>query len=276
METGQLFLCATPIGNLQDITLRVLDTLKNVDLIACEDTRHTSKLLNHFEIKTPLTSYYEHNKKFKGELLIKELLEGKNLALVSDAGMPGIQDPGQDLVQACIKEGIEVTVLPGAVAAITALVASGISSERFCFEGFVPRGKREKKEFFINLLEEERTIICYESPHRVLDTLAVMLEVFGEKKMAACREMTKKYEEVFRGSIEEVWNYFNEKEIKGEFTLVIEASVVIKESKDLDWAIEETKKLITEGVSPKEAVNRIAKEAEIKKRDLYEEIMVKK
>lgn len=276
LETGQLYLCATPIGNLQDITLRVLDTLKNVDLIACEDTRKTSKLLNHFEIKTPLTSYYEHNKSFKGDILIRDLLQGKNIALVSDAGMPGIQDPGYDLVKSCIKENIEISVLPGAVAAVTALVASGISTERFCFDGFVPRDKKEKKKFFTDLLEEERTIICYESPHRVLNTLAVMLEVFGGRDMAACREMTKKYEEIFRGSIEEVWNHFNEKEIKGEFTLIIEGAKLVKAPKDLDWAIEKTNELIAAGLSPKEAVNQIAKEADIKKRDLYEVIMVKK
>ncbi|SMB86925.1 16S rRNA (cytidine1402-2'-O)-methyltransferase [Desulfonispora thiosulfatigenes DSM 11270] len=276
LERGRLFLCATPIGNLQDITLRVLETLKTVDLIACEDTRQTRKLLNHFEINTSLTSYYEHNKDFKGEILIKELLEGKNIALVSDAGMPGIQDPGHDLVKDCIRENIEVTVLPGAVAAITGLVVSGLSSERFCFEGFVPRDKKAKREIFSNLLLEERTIIFYEAPHRILNTLQIMLEVFKDRQIVACRELTKKYEEVFRGTIQEVWNHFNEKEIKGEFTLIIEGAKIIKVEKGLDWAIEKAQELIMEGISPKEAVKQVAKEADIKKRDLYEVIMVKK
>lgn len=273
---GRLFLCATPIGNLKDITLRVLETLKSVDLIACEDTRQTRKLLNHFEINTPLTSYFEHNKAFKGEIIINELLNGKDIALVSDAGMPGIQDPGHDLVKSCIKEDIEFTVLPGAVAVVTGLVLSGLSTEKFCFDGFVPRDKKEKKSFFNNLEKEVRTSIFYESPHRLLNTLEVMVEILGDRQMVACRELTKKYEEAKRGTIKEVLEYFSQKEIKGEFTLLLEGATIVEEKKDLNWAIERVNELVEEGLSSKDAVKKAAKEAEIKKRDLYEVIMVKK
>jgi len=272
---GRLFLCATPIGNLQDITLRVLETLRTVDLIACEDTRQTLKLLNHFTINKPITSYFEHNKNYKGKKIVQELLAGKNVALVSDAGMPGISDPGQDLVQACINEGIDVTVLPGPVAAITALVLSGLSTGRFCFEGFIPRSKKEKKAFFESLVGEERTLIFYESPRRLIETLSIMSLVFGERQMAACRELTKKFEEVIRGSIQDVLAYFTEKDIKGEFTLVIEGAVLVKIVKDLDWALNRFEELIATGLSRKDAIKLAAKEADISKRELYKEIMVK-
>lgn len=275
-KKGCLFLCPTPIGNLQDITLRVLETLKNVDLVACEDTRHTKKLLNHYQIKTPLTSYYEHNKSFKGEVLIKELLAGKNIALVSDAGMPGIQDPGEDLVKECIKQEIEFVVLPGPVAAITGLVASGLSTKRFSFEGFLPREKRVKREWLKSLTWERRTMIFYESPHRFLNTLEIMLEIWGTRQIAVCREMTKKFAEIKRGTIQEIWEYYQGQDIRGEFTLIVDGNQEEESEKDLAWALEKAKELIDLGVSPKDAVKQMAKESGIKKRDLYNEIMVKK
>jgi 16S rRNA (cytidine1402-2'-O)-methyltransferase len=274
-DKGRLFLCATPIGNLKDITLRVLETLKEVDLIACEDTRQTRKLLNHFSIEKPVTSYFEHNKRYKGEKIIEALLEGKNVALVSDAGMPGISDPGQDLIEECIQLGIDLTVLPGPVAAITGLVLSGLSTRRFAFEGFIPRTKKEKRAFFQELATEERTLVFYEAPHRLLETLQVMEEVLGDRQMAACRELTKKFEEVVRGSISKVYQHFNEKGIKGEFTLVVEGATLVKEEKGLDWALARFKNLESQGVSAKDAVKLAAKEAGISKRELYDRVMVK-
>ena len=274
-EKGRLFLCGTPIGNLEDISLRTLETLKKVDLIACEDTRQTRKLLNHFEINTPLTSYYEHNKVLKGEKLIQQLLEGKDIALVSDAGMPGISDPGQDLVQSCIKENIEFTVIPGPVALITGLVLSGLDTNRFCFEGFVPRNKRDKKRCFAELEKEERTIIFYEAPHRLLETLTILEEILGTRQIAICRELTKKYEEVFRGSIGEALDYFRTKGVKGEFTLIIEGAKPENKVKGLEWAIARFNQLVEEGQPSKEAVKVAAKEAQINKRDLYEVVMKK-
>ncbi|MFZ5944515.1 MAG: 16S rRNA (cytidine(1402)-2'-O)-methyltransferase [Bacillota bacterium] len=273
---GRLFLCATPIGNLQDITLRVLETLKSVDLIACEDTRQTLKLLNHFSIEKPVTSYFEHNKKFKGEKIMDLLLEGKDVAVVSDAGMPGISDPGQDLVARCISEGIEVTVLPGPVALITGLVLSGLDTNRFAFEGFVPRSKKEKREFFAKLAKEERTLIFYESPHRLLETLEIMEEVWGTRRIAVCRELTKKFEETVRGTVSQVMQHFQGKGVKGEFTIIVEGAWPVREEKGMDWALAKVKKLESQGISTKEAVKLAAKEADISKRELYEVLMVKK
>ncbi|MGI6225973.1 MAG: 16S rRNA (cytidine(1402)-2'-O)-methyltransferase [Peptococcales bacterium] len=272
---GRLFLCGTPIGNLKDITLRVLETLQEVDLVACEDTRQTLKLLTHFSISKPVTSYFEHNKKYKGEKIVAELLAGKDVALVSDAGMPGVSDPGQELVQDCIERGIEVIVLPGPVAAITGLVISGLSTERFAFEGFIPRNNKEKQDFFQRLVNEERTLIFYESPHRLLATLEVMETFFGNRQMAACRELTKKFEEVVRGTISDVLKYFQEKKVKGEFTLVVQGAGPKKEEKGMEWALEEVKRLTSLGVTPKDAVSEVAKCADISKRELYEEVMIK-
>lgn len=275
-DKGRLFLCATPIGNLKDITLRVLETLQEVDLIACEDTRQTMKLLNHFSIEKPVTSYFEHNKKYKGEKIIALLLEGKDIALVSDAGMPGISDPGQELIQECISKSIELTVIPGPVAAITGLVLSGLSTQRFCFEGFIPRTKKEKRDFFQKLVSEERTLVFYEAPHRLLETLEIMEKVFGQRQIAACRELTKKFEEVVRGSITDVYEHFNQKGIKGEFTLVVEGAEPIKEERGIDWALEKVVELQSQGLTAKEAVKLAAQEADISKRELYDRVMVKK
>lgn len=277
MSYGTLYLCATPIGNLQDITLRVLDTLKTVDLVACEDTRKTLQLLNHFSISKPVTSYYEHNKMTKGDVIIQQLKEGKNIALVSDAGMPGISDPGYDLVQQCLAEGITFTVLPGAVAAITGLVLSGLPTDRFAFEGFVPRQKKERQQFFLNLLHEERTMIFYESPHRLQDTLETMAEIFPDRTMAAARELTKKFEEIVRGTPSEILTHFETEGIRGEFVLLLHgAQPALPEERDLDWAVERTAQLEADGIPQKDAIKQAAKEAGLSKRDVYNFIVQNK
>lgn len=277
MSYGTLYLCATPIGNLQDITLRVLDTLKTVDLVACEDTRKTLQLLNHFSISKPVTSYYEHNKLTKGDVIIQQLKEGKNIALVSDAGMPGISDPGYDLVQQCLAEGITFTVLPGAVAAITGLVLSGLPTDRFAFEGFIPRQKKERQQFFLNLLHEERTMIFYESPHRLQDTLKTMAEIFPDRTMAAARELTKKFEEIVRGTPSELLTHFETEGIRGEFVLLLHgAQPAQPEERDLDWAVQRTAQLEADGIPQKDAIKQAAKEAGLSKRDVYNFIVQNK
>lgn len=277
MSYGTLYLCATPIGNLQDITLRVLDTLRTVDLVACEDTRKTLQLLNHFSISKPVTSYYEHNKLTKGDVIIQQLKEGKNIALVSDAGMPGISDPGYDLVQQCLTEGIAFTVLPGAVAAITGLVLSGLPTDRFAFEGFIPRQKKERQQFFLNLLHEERTMIFYESPHRLQDTLKTMAEIFPDRTMAAARELTKKFEEIVRGTPSELLTHFETEGIRGEFVLLLHgAQPAQPEERDLDWAVQRTAQLEADGIPQKDAIKQAAKEAGLSKRDVYNFIVQNK
>jgi 16S rRNA (cytidine1402-2'-O)-methyltransferase len=277
MSYGTLYLCATPIGNLQDITLRVLETLKTVDLVACEDTRKTLQLLNHFEISKPVTSYYEHNKMSKGDVIIQQLKDGKNIALVSDAGMPGISDPGYDLVQQCLAEDIPFTVLPGAVAAVTGLVLSGLPTDRFSFEGFIPRQKKERLQYFQNLVQEERTMIFYESPHRLEDTLNTLIEVFPDRPMAAARELTKKFEEIVRGTPSEVLAHFEAEGIRGEFVLLLHgADPAPPEERGIDWAVERVAQLEADGISQKDAIKQAAKEAGLSKRDVYNFIVQNK
>lgn len=277
MSYGTLYLCATPIGNLQDITLRVLETLKTVDLVACEDTRKTLQLLNHFEISKPVTSYYEHNKMSKGDVIIQLLKDGKNIALVSDAGMPGISDPGYDLVQQCLAEDIPFTVLPGAVAAVTGLVLSGLPTDRFSFEGFIPRQKKERLQYFQNLVQEERTMIFYESPHRLEDTLKTLIEVFPDRSMAAARELTKKFEEIVRGTPSEVLAHFEAEGIRGEFVLLLHgADPAPPEERGIDWAVERVAQLEADGISQKDAIKQAAKEAGLSKRDVYNFIVQNK
>ena len=277
MSYGTLYLCATPIGNLQDITLRVLETLKTVDLVACEDTCKTLQLLNHFEISKPVTSYYEHNKMSKGDVIIQQLKDGKNIALVSDAGMPGISDPGYDLVQQCLAEDIPFTVLPGAVAAVTGLVLSGLPTDRFSFEGFIPRQKKERLQYFQNLVQEERTMIFYESPHRLEDTLKTLIEVFPDRPMAAARELTKKFEEIVRGTPSEVLAHFEAEGIRGEFVLLLHgADPAPPEERGIDWAVERVAQLEADGISQKDAIKQAAKEAGLSKRDVYNFIVQNK
>lgn len=277
--TGTLYLCATPIGNLDDISLRVLHLLQTVDIIAAEDTRNTRKLLNHFEIKTPMTSYHEHNKAAKGAQLIERLQNGENIALVSDAGMPGISDPGADLVQLCHATGIPVTVAPGASAGITALVLSGLDTRRFVFEGFLPMDKKERRAILSRLEKEHRTMIFYEAPHRLLDTLAELEQLFGaQRSMAAIRELTKKFEEVRRGTAAEIRTHFTQNPPKGEFVLVY-AGYTLEEQQQAaqaDWArisIEEhVAQYVTQGMSEKDAMKQAAKDRGVSKRDIYNHI----
>ena len=222
LSSGILYLVATPIGNLEDITLRALRILKEVDLIAAEDTRHTIKLLNHFEIKKPLMSYHEHNKMEKGSYIVKLIKEGSNIALVSDAGSPGISDPGEDLVKLCIENNIPVTMTPGPVAAIMGLVLSGLTAGRFVFEGFLPVNKRTRKERIAYLSNEVRTIILYEAPHKLLHTLKDLLETLGDRKIVLARELTKKFEQLVRCNLSESIKKYTDETPKGEFVLILE------------------------------------------------------
>lgn len=273
---GRLYLCATPIGNLEDITYRVVRILKEVDLIAAEDTRHTKKLLNHLEINTPLTSYHEHNKATKGPILIEKLKEGLNIALVSDAGTPGISDPGEDLVRLAHENNILVTPVPGASAVISGLIISGLSTRRFAFEGFLPADNKERKERLKKLSKEDRTIVLYEAPHRLSKTLEALYEALGNRKISIIRELTKQYEEVKQCTLEESIIYYQEVSPKGEFVLVIEglSDEEMKEIEIKKWetiSIDEHFKLyIDEGKDQKEAMKLVAKDRGISKREVYQ------
>lgn len=272
---GRLYLCATPIGNLSDITLRVLETLKSADLIAAEDTRNTVKLLNHFNIKTPMTSYHEFNKYDKAEELVAELLSGKNIALVTDAGTPGISDPGEELVKTAYEAGIEVTSLPGACAVPVALSLSGLPARRFVFEGFLPADKKERAKALERLDGETRTIILYEAPHHVLKTLRDLYLVLGERRIRICRELTKIHETVLALTIEKAIQYFEENEPRGEMVLVIEGAdeKALEEEARRSFekiSVEEHVNMyIARGLSEKEAMKEAAKDRGISKRDIY-------
>lgn len=273
--SGTLYLCATPIGNLEDITLRCLRILKEADLIAAEDTRQTIKLLNHFEIKKPMVSYHEHNKVEKGMELIHMLLEGKSIALVSDAGMPAISDPGEDLVRLCIEHHVEVVAIPGASASLTALIVSGLSTRSFCFEGFLPANKKEKREKLQKLAEETRTIILYESPHRIKDTLGELQQYLGERRISVSRELTKKFEETLRGSIGEILAQFEKREVKGEFVVVMEGidpkDLIDKEAKKWDNITIQQHILmyIEQGMNKKDAIKKVAEDRNLPKKEVY-------
>lgn len=274
-KEGTLYICPTPIGNLEDITLRTLRVLEEVDLIAAEDTRHTIKLLNHFKIKKPLTSYHEHNKREKGKILINKIIQGENIALVSDAGMPGISDPGEDLIRLAIENDINIVALPGPTASIMALVISGLSTGKFVFEGFLPSNKRERKKMLNNIKKEKRTIILYESPYRVKALLEDMLEILGERNIAICRELTKKYEEVFRGSINDAVAKYSSEEPKGEFVVIVEGSKEIEDEEAQEWADlsirDHLLKYINEGMTKKDAVKKTAEDRGIPKNQVYKE-----
>ena len=277
-----MYLCATPIGNLDDITFRVLQTLKEVDLIAAEDTRHSIKLLNHFDIKTPMTSYHEFNKVEKARYLVQQLQQGVNIALVTDAGTPGISDPGEELVRQCYEAGVEVTSLPGPAACITALTLSGLATRRFCFEAFLPTDKKEKQWILEELKEETRTIIVYEAPHRLVRTLMELYEALGNRRITICRELTKKYEEAYQTTFAEALEKYETEEPKGECVLVIEGKSIseMKEEMAKSWeemSIEEhMERYESQGIDHKEAMRMVAKDRGISKRDVYQYLMEKK
>ena len=274
--SGKLYLCATPIGNLEDITLRVLRTLKEVDLIAAEDTRNSIKLLNHFDIKTPMTSYHEYNKIDKAYVLINKMREGQNIALITDAGTPGISDPGEELAAMCCEAGIEVTSLPGPAACITALTLSGLYTRRFAFEAFLPADKKERKIILEELKNETRTIIIYEAPHRLVRTLEELREALGNRRMTLCRELTKKHETAFHTTIETLITFYTTEKPLGECVLVVEGKShqEMKEEQQASWekiTIEDHMKIYEEkGYSRKEAMKLVANDRGVTKRDIYQ------
>ena len=279
--SGKLFLCATPIGNLEDISLRVLNTLREVDLIAAEDTRHSIKMLNHFEIKTPMTSYHEFNKVEKARYLVEKLQEGVNIALVTDAGTPGISDPGEELVKQCYEAGIEITSLPGPAACITALTLSGLSTRRFCFEAFLPSDKKEKQWILNELKEETRTIILYEAPHRLVRTLTELYDTLGDRRITLCRELTKKYEEAYQTTFCESLKKYRNQEPRGECVLVIEGKSLKQKKEELakSWEEMEIEEHMayyeSQGIEHKEAMRKVAKDRGISKREVYQYLVEK-
>lgn len=278
VKTGTLYLCATPIGNLEDITYRVLRILKEADLIAAEDTRNSIKLLNHFDIKTPMTSYHEFNKYDKARVLVEKMLGGASIAVITDAGTPGISDPGEELVRQCHEAGIKVTSVPGAAACITALTMSGLSTRRFCFEAFLPADKQDRKYILDELKNETRTIIVYEAPHRLKKTLAELAENLGkDRRISICKELTKKHENTFLTTFEDALVYYEDNEPRGEYVLVIEGKSrdeLLKE-KIAEWekmSIEEHVDMyIARGIDKKEAMKMAAKDRGVSKRDIYNE-----
>ena len=277
--TGTLYLVATPIGNLGDMTTRAVETLREADLIAAEDTRNSIKLLNHFDIKTPMSAYHEHNKYEKADKLIEKLQEGLNIALITDAGTPGISDPGEVMVAKCHENGIPVTSLPGCCALINALIISGLPTRRFCFEAFLPTEKKERTAILEELKSETRTIIIYEAPHHLVKTLTELYETLGDRKLALCKELTKKFESVNRLSLKEAVDYYTENEPKGEYVLVLsgkDRQEILNESRS-EWeqmSIEEHMQYyLVEGIEKKEAMKKVAKDRGITKRDVYQALL---
>lgn len=272
---GMLYLCATPIGNLEDITFRVLRTLKEVDLIAAEDTRNSQKLLNHFDIHTPMTSYHEYNKYDKAEYLVGLILDGKNIACITDAGTPGISDPGEVLVQKCYEAGIKVTSLPGPAACITALTMSGLSTRRFAFEAFLPTDKKEREEVLKEMAAETRTIVMYEAPHRLVKTLKLLSERLGDRKVTVCRELTKRHETAFQSTLEGAVAYYEANDPKGECVIVIagRSREEIRQEEKARWedmSIEDhMEHYISQGLDRKEAMKKVAKDRGVQKREIY-------
>lgn len=275
MNVGKIYLVPTPIGNLKDITLRAIEALENADEIAAEDTRQTLKLLNHFNIKKPLFSYHQHNEQGKSEDIIEKLKSGKNIALVTDAGTPGISDPGSVIVQKCIEQEIPFEVLPGATAFTTALVYSGLDTTKFVFRGFIPRETKDRKVLIEEVKDKKETLIFYESPHRLIDTLGFLNESLGKRKIAVCRELTKLHEDIYRGTIEDAYTWFLNNKPRGEFVLVIEgkSELEIKAEKEEAFAnitIEEhLLNLINSGISKKEAIKIVSQERELPKKEVY-------
>lgn len=277
--TGTLYLCATPIGNLEDITFRVLRTLKEVDLIAAEDTRNSIKLLNHFEIKTPMTSYHEYNKIEKAYQLVAKLKEGQNIALITDAGTPGISDPGEDIVRICYEEGVPVTSLPGPAACITALTMSGRQTRRFAFEAFLPKDKKERAAVLEELKDETRTIIVYEAPHHLVKTVTELKEVLGDRELTVCRELTKKHEEKMQTTFSALLGYCEENEPRGEYVLVIcgRSREEMKRKEQQSWESMSVEDHMAhyeaQGIDRKEAMKLVAKDRGVSKRDIYQALL---
>jgi len=269
-ETGILYICATPIGNLEDVSIRLLKTLRQVDLIACEDPRHTLKLLNRYKIHKPLTSYHQHSGLAKEDLILQELAAGKRVALVSDAGMPAISDPGAELVRRALEAGIKVEAIPGPSALITALALSGLDTQSFIFVGFLPAKGKQRREVLSSLADQPRTMIFYEAPHRLLKTLADMEELLGgERPIAVARELTKTFEEIKRCSIREAAAYFREHEPRGEFTLVVAGQSPQTPAADMEQIAREVKQLVDQGMDKKEAFKKKARQYGIRKSDIY-------
>lgn len=281
--TGKLFLVATPIGNLGDMSVRAIETLKAVDLIAAEDTRNSIRLLNHFDIHVPMTSYHEYNKYDKAEYLVGKMQEGRNVALITDAGTPGISDPGEELVKMCIRAGIDVSPVPGAAACINALIVSGFSTRRFCFEAFLPMDKKEQKPVLDRLKTETRTTVFYEAPHRLLKTLALLEEaVGGDRRVAICRELTKKHETVNRTTLSEAISYYTESSPKGEIVIVLEGASrqKLEEAAREQWnsiSVEDhMNRYLAQGMDRKEAMKKVAADRGVAKRDIYNYLIGKK
>lgn len=276
---GILYICGTPIGNLEDITLRVLKILKEVKLIAAEDTRHTKKLLNHYQINTKVTSYYEYNKIKKATYLVEMLKNSQDIALVSDAGMPGISDPGYVLVNLALKNNIKIIPIPGVSALITALVVSGLPTDKFVFEGFIPRKIKERKRYFKSIENEERTIIFYEAPHRLKRALKDMLEIWGDRKIVIARELTKMYEEIIRGKLSRVLSEINAKDIKGEITLVVQGGIKKKGNDIIDFLKDKCimeeylKKLKNQGYSNKDIIKIAQEKLDVPKNMIYKKLL---
>lgn len=276
---GTLYLCATPIGNLEDMTFRCVRILKEVDVIAAEDTRNSVKLLNHFGIQTPMTSYHEYNKIEKGHKLVERLLEGEDIALITDAGTPGISDPGEELVAMCREAGVAVTAVPGPAACITALTISALPTRRFAFEAFLPTDKKERQKILESLTDETRTIVMYEAPHRLVRTLQILKDTLGNRRISVCRELTKKHETVFQTTIEEAAAYYEAEGARGECVLVIEgksARELLREEQE-QWeklsVAEHVDLYIKEGMSKKEAMKQAAKDRGVGKRDIYQKLL---
>lgn len=276
---GQLYLCATPIGNLEDMTFRAVRILKEVDLIAAEDTRNSMKLLNHFEIRTKMTSYHEYNKVEKARYLVEKMQQGQNIAVITDAGTPGISDPGEELVRQCHEAGIQVTSVPGACAAVSALIISGRPTRRFAFEAFLPADKKERKQILSSLEQETRTMILYEAPHRLRKTLEELLEVLGNRRLTICKELTKRHENTFLTTIQEAIEYYRIQEPRGEYVLVMEGKSfqdLKKESQEefLQYSIQEHMQIyLSGGMDKKQAMKQVAKDRGISKRDVYQALL---
>lgn len=275
--SGKLYICPTPIGNLEDITYRTLRVLNEVDLIAAEDTRHSIKLLNHFDISKPLTSYHEHNESSKGDYLINKLLDGENIAVISDAGMPGISDPGEGIIKKAIANNIEVEVLPGATAFVTALVGSGMDTGKFVFEGFMDRDKKIRRRRLEEIKEEDRTIILYESPHRLKETLKDILKILGNRNICVNREISKKYQEILRNDVGTTLDIFNDRdEVRGEFVLILEGFTGEKTKTDDYSSLNDREyviKLIEDGIDKKEAIKIVCKDRKLKKDIVYKQVL---